>query len=629
MTDQPTDDELNPQPQPSAEEPALPEEAAPSAAAEPPAPWEDDEDETYWEAGAALAEPPEEPRPDWLPPGDEGLPPPPTGRGGSVVSAVLVVLLSLGILACGGWAVMMHRDQQQLQVTLEGALQMMGEGAPPELAQRLEAIRGDLGAGKYEQVGDAISEMHQMLRQGAGRPQPPEAGGPLPPEAYNDLPEDAATFFRSHEDLFRRFLMLCDRARKMRDQGQDVDELRVARDAVIEAARLGQLERVQQRVLAMARMFPGADEGGAGGGETGGGPDEGQRARLQAQAQAFRTAAEKARGQGRDLRAAMGLMQQAEQAAQAGQFDQAAKLLEQATQAANRAPRMARGDLRRGQPLGPPGGRTSAAPPHLTQLVRTLFGLLSIEEQDLRFVWDKLTAVRRDLATPDEPVEPEEPKTPAPDEVEPTPLLQMVDAALGRLQGVSDRRREMSVKLGLNKRPGGRPGEGQPGQPGAGEAMPTREQVMAIVRERLLPLLDRIRALSAEDYDRQKDKLITALIRAVLEPPQKTPEKPATPPTPADPRQQVRDKMLQATPVLRQWQIEGRDTKELDELFTAARRELYGGDVEEAGRLVDEALRKLGLLDPETPPAPAALDRPRPPGAGLADPEATKLRLRP
>lgn len=626
MTDRPTDDELTPQPQPSAEEPALPEEEAPCDVPQPPIVWEEDEEEAYWEAGAALAEPPEEPRPDWLPPGDEGLPPPPTGRGGSVVSAVLVVLLSLGILVCGGWAVMMHRDQQQLQVTLEGALQMMGEGAPPQLAQRLEAIRGDLSAGKYEQVGDAISEMHQMLRQGAGRPQPPEAGGPLPPEAYNDLPEDAATFFRSHEDVFRRFLMLCDQARKMRDQGQNVDELRVARDAVIEAARLGQLERVQQRILAMARMFPGADEGGGVGGETGG-PDEGQRARLQAQAQAFRTAAEKARGQGRDLRAAMGLMHQAEQAAQAGQFDQAAKLLEQATQAANRAPRLARGDLRRGQPLGPPDGRTPAAPLHLTQLVRTLFGLLSIEEQDLRFVWDKLTAVRRDLATPDESEKPEEPKTPEPEQVAPTPLLQMVDAALGRLQGVSDRRRELSVKLGLNKRPGATSGEGKPAKPGAGEALPTREQVVAIVRERLLPILDRLRALSAEDYDRQKDKLVTAIIQAVLQPPDRQPATP--PPTPADPRQAVRDKMLQATPVLRQWQIEGRDTKELEELFTAARRELYGGDVEEAGRLVDEALQKLGLLDPQPPPPPAALDRPRPPGAGLADPEATKLRLRP
>jgi hypothetical protein len=147
-----------------------------------------------------------------------------------------------------------------------------------------------------------------------------------------------------------------------------------------------------------------------------------------------------------------------------------------------------------------------------------------------------------------------------------------------------------------------------------------------ILMARLTPLLEDIRTMPASDYEAQRAALIREIVRAVLEPPRQ--EGPAiSRPTelPTDPEQRVRAKMLEASKVLRQWELDGKDTAQIEDVFAQVRKALYAKHFDEAEKLVDEARRLLGM----DPPPDETGTVGKPPGSkGGLDDGDTKLNLR-
>ena len=138
--------------------------------------------------------------------------------------------------------------------------------------------------------------------------------------------------------------------------------------------------------------------------------------------------------------------------------------------------------------------------------------------------------------------------------------------------------------------------------------------MMEIVRDRVGQVLDAVRAMSDDQFTRNRKQVIGLILQAAFNPP--TPEeqarldgKPptATPETPAAREEAIRAKMLQASPVVRKWEIEGKDTQQVEDLFAQARKDLYTQKLDEAEKAVNEAMSLLGLAPPPPlgPPAKA------------------------
>jgi hypothetical protein len=590
VTDHPTGDgDREPEDAP----PAPREEPEPAVPVRPEMePWEED-DEADFGVGPLGGD-----GPGWgdgVPP---ELPPARRSRGGAAVTGVLVLLLSLGLVACGAWAVKLQHDKATMAANLDRTLALIAQGAPPEVGTQLATARTELAAGKLGAVGDALTELSAQVQKvkGSGGVEglPP---GPLPESAYKELPAEAATFFRQHEDLLKRLLVMSNRARELRDSGANVDALRKVRDSTIEAARLGQLDKVQAHLATMDRML-------------GGGGSPQARTKLRSKVMAFQQAAQQAMRQGRDPRRAVAFARQAEEAAQAGDLAKADQLLDQAISGARKAPR--------GRGPGPPGwgrGRLAQANP-LAGLLRVVMQVMSLEERDLANVWGQLTKLGHDLRGPE------------PDR-QPPALLPLVDTAMQSLQTIGGRRKELTLRIRGNRRPAaGRPAQG----PNLGQINTVteaqREQLRAIMRNRLVPLLDQLRALPAADYLTSQDRIIRDLVRAVYQPPTREELAVGPPPTAAQQRQaqadRIRAKMLKGSTVLQQQEIAGQDTTAVEDLFSRARQALYASDLNLAEQLVDRALTQLGIsLDQFGPKPPAA------PGSALSQPDAGRLDITP
>lgn len=536
------------------------------------------------------------------PPFEETKPLRPSDAGARV-TGVLVVILSLGLLACAAWAVKLHRDKAQVTASFDQTLAMIAEVAPPELGTQLAAVRGDLQVDRLGDVSERISTLTGKVRQAmasGAQPSPAAARGAIPESAYKQLPPDAATFFRQHEELFRRFLAMVDQARQLRDQGRDVDPLRKVRDSVIEAARLGQSAKVETHLQQMARLLGAASQ------QRGAPPG-----RLAAKAQAFERATRRAVQEGRDPRAAVAVAREAEQAAQAGDLDRAEALLDRALGQVKHAPKARR------VPGRGDGREATRRRNPLDALVSTLMRVMQLEERDLSVVWRQLSKLQQNLQGDQ-------------DHAEPSVLEPYVGTAIQALENVAGRRRQLTVRLrGQTPQAGRRQPEGP--RLGAIDAAraPDREHMFAVLSNRLSPLLERIRAMSAGDFVQQQAKLVEDIAKAVLQP--ITDEELAATPLPqaAPPGSQaerIRAKLLAGASALQRQELAGEDTSEVQDLFSEARRLLYAGDLRRAEEAADKALTLLGV--PLTPfgSGPGSPERPR---SDLYDPEATKLELAP
>lgn len=318
------------------------------------------------------------------------------------------------------------------------------------------------------------------------------------------------------------------------------------------------------------------------------GASRGGEGQLAAKAQRLQRALERARDQRRDVRPAFMLMRKAEEAARSGNREAAGRYLDQALAAVKRAPRG--GPDLRGRGLGRGrGGQNPMAP-----FVRALLGVMGAEEANLRVVADELLGARSVLLSSKPPAE------------QPQELKPMIDKAMAELQVVADRRKELQRQMQASRRRGGKPpaagaarppGLGAPGRPAMGRMTPEeRRGMLRIVRDRLTLVLDRVRAMKDEEYARDKQLVLREILQAVFTPP--TAEEQArlsAPPLPADPAERIRAKMLEASPVLRQWELQGKDTQHVEELLAQVRKDLYGGKLPEAEAGVDEALSLLGI----------------------------------
>ncbi|MEN6545725.1 MAG: hypothetical protein ABFE07_06790 [Armatimonadia bacterium] len=539
---------------------------------------------------------------DWPPTPD--LQPQPehrTAPSHSVITSLVVIFLAIAVVAATAFAVKLYREKAAIANATDQAVALIGAGAPPELSAQIAAIQGDLTAGRATDASEKLASLNKLLTQSKQQGEGAGAGGgaKIPEQAFKDLPADAATFFRQHQDLFRRFLMLCARAKEMRDQGKDVARLRTMRDEIIESARLDQEDSVKTKLLQMVRMMgaggPAVARGGRGGG--GGGGD------LRRKVERLKRQAARAEAQGKDLRAVYGLMRQAEQSAQSGDMASAGKHLDEALAAVARAPRMA-GHGRRGGPgrdamlrrrLGAQGRESRANP--LAPFVRALLGVMTAEENNLRDVTDQLVGARKVILGSQPPAE------------KPDLLKPMVDRALGDLQIMADRRQELTARMPVGRKPGaaGKLAQGlRPGQQRPGQLTPEeRRSMMAIVRDRVGAVLDRVRSLTDEEYKRDRVQIIRDILRAVLERPKPETSAQAEQQWPKDQGERIRAKMLKSSPVLRQWKTEGKDSTEVGRLFAEARKALYDKKLDASEKLVDEAMVLLGIEQPrvELPPA--------------------------
>ena len=594
-------EEPRPTPEPVPPQAPAPVEPTPDGEVEDEELWPEDElpdgpDQGYgaaaddWQAGPA-------PAPYVAPP----------ARGGGVASALAVIILAVGLIGMTAWGLKLHRDKAMAADAASQLLSLVSEGAPAEMVKQLSAIQTDLSSGNIQNASEQISPLKSTVaahKSSAGEGGSSPDAEPIPESAYSDVPPDAARFFRANQDLFRRFLMMCTRARQMRDAGQNVDALRTIRDQITEAARTGQKALVQQRMLKMLQML-----GGGGAGPSGA---SGGRGVLAAKAAELRVAANQARKQGRDIRPVFALMAKAEQAAQSGDMTGAGKYLDQALAAAHNAPKLSRSDMARMRMATGPRGRLANP---LAPFVRELLMVMGAEEQNLRQVADDLLSARGILFG-DKPAA-----------QQPQLLKPLIDKAMSQLTLVADRRKQMQARMQGAKRPNGKPllparlaGRGR-AVGGPGLTQEERQGMLAIVANRVGLVLDRVRKLSDQDYARDRKLLVREVLQAVFTPPtpaeqaQLHPAKPLTAQARAD---AVRANMLKAAPVLRQWESEGKDTQKIQSLFAQARKDLYASKLDDAEQAVNQGMCLLGLAAPATPG----------PSATSAIPEPIKINLR-
>ncbi len=351
-------------------------------------------------------------------------------RQPSILVPVLLLVLTLGIVFALAAGLKLHNDNKQIAAAMGDSLRLLElAGAEGASRQQLAAAVSALKAGRYEEVKQLMARLQAPTgpaEEPSILPDAPELAGAspkLPPEAYANLPEGAVAYFRQREDLLRAFLEECDYSRQLRDAGVDVNDLRAIRDSLIEAARLGQDEKVRTLLAKMQKMVR----------SKGGGAEPGLPEELREGLEKFRGVAEEANRQGRDVRPAMELLRRAEALAAEGKVDEAKAVIQKAIKAAQSARK--RQERRRPMRLRAPQGRRPARAPGAEGgfapfLLQGLLGMMAAEEADLTYAYQKIdnamVAIREKNAEQ---------------------IKEILDEALGHFSAIGKRRHEFSIML--------------------------------------------------------------------------------------------------------------------------------------------------------------------------------------
>lgn len=590
----------------------------------------DEESRSPWTPWPETPAPPDEPSlaaaPDaeaaeetMAPAPPPAAPPEPRPSAGIKALLVAVGILMLAVLAMGGIALKLWSDRTDAQRALMAAVGAVSATASPEMAGvvggRLERVRDAVDRGQFVEAATRLQHLTQgtgafplgepdmdvgvpgfpgMGPPGEGAAPRPELEGARAPAQAGEggLPPEAIAFFQGNERLGRLFAQANVAGRELREHGGDVTELRKIRDRIVEAARLGDTERVVELLENFEEEFDAQAR------KVGGGPPEQarrpQRARrpaapagppreLIATAREISTALDKARAEGRDLRRAMDLLRQADQAGGAGDFARATRLSREALQAIRNAPKM------------PPRPELFENP-----LVAMLIDLLQVEDRELG---ETLAAMRASY---------EDAKNRTVER-----LGRSMREAIDALAQVGQRRKEVGRQLQEVRGPGPTPVQ--------------RRDMEALMRARVVEvrgeigdLLGRVQAMTPEEFAANRERVVDDLLRAVFPeqrapgeravaqapreapppgPSQERPVSEATRPTELSQQDRVRAKLLRAAEPYLLMRAEAGDSElvaELDEVFSRARTALAAGRFAEAEALTDSGLALLGI-EPEPP----------------------------
>ena len=637
--------ETTPMPESSTSQPEP--DPAPAFEPGPPSPWASD--------GSIAPEPPP------LAPDDTGsMPPsPPRRRASGVLPWVLVGVLVL-LLAGGGFAShRLYTHRQKMAESTRALLWMVKAHAGDDQSQQAiaQAITA-VSDGDYDRAAELVAQIAPKAKTDRG-PTLPAIGGkdtPAKPtqeeieEALKQLPDEARAYFRENPDIFLAFVEQCNVARKLRDDGKNVDDLRSIRDAIIEAGAQNDDAKVKDLLGKMTQLCSLTDN------------KEEILAELQPSIDQFKAAVEESVRQGRDPSGAVELMHKSEQAAAAGDMEKAKQYLQQGITAAQRAPRgggapgmMAGGRtgsrpniasrLRRPPdsggrlPMGPdmqtPAGRDRqvSGPGDISQvLFQNLMALTSAEDADLGATYETIAEARL-----------------AAREKNGDQIRQILDGALARIAAIGKRRAEFSQAASAFIAEGGRQARASDGQramsPGAGPGMqsdappgrrhqseagtmpewsgqrPGQQSGVGFMAEAarvqvvtgLLDIITRARSLTEEQFQ-GRTEAITREIEQLLAPrgPQGAGRPGADDQGPeiagvrgyeteeqkAAAEVRIREQLRRSGEAYGQLKASGGDEAliaEVDKLLTDARAALYAEEYIEAEELVNEAMRKLGL----------------------------------
>jgi len=487
-------------------------------------------------------------------------------RAATYVAFAVVVLALLGVLMTIA-SIHLYLKQQQAVAALRASVDRLaavyaGPGAGETEQRRIAWLRKALAEDDYAQAQKAILSLQRPATapppEVAGAttgPDLPEPGGdtstgrrepPSPMEA-GDLPPGAQQFFSEHEELWKAFFGFTRALVQLRRAGAPIDELAKMRASMVEAARTGRTDRVEELLdQARKKLEVGLGENL---------PDA-----LKDKLQRFGQAFQRAQQQHRDVRRAADLARRSEQAAREGDFERAEALLDEATaalrsapRAGGRAPRMSRRP--RGMPpMGPELG--------FLRFVSQLFaGVMKAEDQDLSQIWESINiaadAIREHNAEQ---------------------IREILGEARDALRHIGDRRRKMSAAI--------QQAEEQLRSPHAPSPEQQRRRT-EVVLSRISAIIDRVRELTPEQYQAAREQIAHDLLRALTAPvPTGGPLAEAERVMP--PEQRVRAKMRIAGQIYVQVRTTtDADLTELNRRFEEARRLITEHKYEEAEELVD------------------------------------------
>lgn len=535
-------------------------------------------------------------------PPEEGLPVPETEadyagseaereppRAASYVAFAIVIMAVLGMFMTFA-AVNMYFERADMMSVLEEATGVI-EGvygrtdAPDPARRRVALLKQSLDEGDYEQ---ARRTLEALRRPDAGRPAfdtpketvaAPEIDEALPglqgetedssqlpdPTEVRELPAEARQFFAGDDEAWEAFIGFSAAIAQLEQAGANIGSLKRLRGRIVEAARLGQTDRVDS-LMSEARQA--VDEIGQGGL-----PDT-----LAEKIKRFQQAAERAQSERRDIRAAVRIARQSEEAARQGDFDRAEQLMESAVEALERAPRAQRapgqpGAVRPDRPEEP--GPAMAPEFAFTRFLAGLAGrVMQAEEEDLSQIHESINIAMGAIR-----------------ERNTEQLREILNDARESLQSISERRREMTTTIEETQESIAQeaPRDMQEAEEAAARE---RERHQEVVLSRLSELVEQIRHLPEDEFEQHREEIAQRVIAAVTAPVE--PVDAERKQVEMKPEERVREKMRIAGEIYAAIRREtDLDTEELDEHFAEVRELIAAQDYERAEEMVDEGVAMM------------------------------------
>jgi len=494
----------------------------------------------------------------------------PVASGWTPLGILLLTLVLLGAVTYK-----LYHDLAAANQALTAAVNTMAAASGPSGPAEAQKVAGHISQGNYDQVVRALQEMAGRVasRAAAAPVAPPGALPNVPPNLAQELGPEASRFFNDRPRLLRQLLALAAGARALEAKGINVDVLRPIRDRAIKAAAAGDeaaVEKLAGEFEAKLRALGGSPEPIP--------PLPGERQRqtgkfseeLVAKARRLEATLKSAAREGKDISRAVRLAKRAEQAADAGDMQQAENLLDAAMRAAERAPRMAGPRLAR-RPRAGAGYAARRPGTGPATALDAILAMLRAEESDLAATYEAVENAEVALR-----------------EANQQQILQMLEEAQQTLRRIARRRNEVSLALEGGRRPRGRKAT----RPGPTETSPAATAAKLPLPERLIAFLEDVRKMPEAQFEASKRELAGIVFAMFLPPP---PERGA-PKANAEEIERVKEKLRLAAGPYMQRKLAGEDMTELDALLSQARAAIYRGDVEVADHLIDQALQQLGLL---------------------------------